>query len=175
VTIAESMLPEFDQEMGNTRKVLERVPDDRWNWKPHEKSGTLGWLASHVATMPDWATVTMTQDELDYAPVDGPGYQPPKTENRKQLLEVFDKSVAEARKAIAAGSDQNMLKDWTLLAGGQIIFAMPRVAVMRSMVMNHLIHHRAQLTVYFRLLDVPVPGLYGPSADEITPEKSASA
>jgi uncharacterized damage-inducible protein DinB len=175
MTIAESMLPEFDQEMENTRKVLERVPDDRWNWKPHEKSGTLGWLASHVATMPEWATLTMTQDELDYAPVDGPGYQPPKTENRKQLLEVFDKGVAEARKAIAAGGDQDMMKTWTLLGGGQTIFAMPRVAVMRGMVMNHLVHHRAQLTVYFRLLDVPVPGLYGPSADEMTPDKSASA
>jgi uncharacterized damage-inducible protein DinB len=175
MTIAESLLPEFDQEMGNTRKVLERVPDDRFGWKPHDKSGTLGWLASHIANMPEWAAVTMTQDELDYAPVNGPGYQSPKTENRKQLLEVFDKSLIQARAALAATSDQDMMKNWTLLAGGQTIFAMPRVAVFRSMVMNHLIHHRAQLTVYFRLLDVPVPGLYGPSADEMTPDKSTSA
>ena len=97
MTIAESLLPEFDQEMGNTRKVLERVPDDRFGWKPHDKSGTLGWLASHIANMPEWAAVTMTQDELDYAPVNGPGYQSPKTENRKQLLEVFDKSLIQAR------------------------------------------------------------------------------
>jgi uncharacterized damage-inducible protein DinB len=175
MTIAESLLPEFDQEMGNTRKVLERVPDDRWSWKPHDKSGTVGWLASHVATMPDWAAVTVKQDELDYAPVGETQYQPPVMENRKQLLEVFDKGVTDARAAIAAASDQDMQKNWTLLAGGQTIFVMPRVAVMRGMVMNHLIHHRAQLTVYFRLLDVPVPGLYGPSADETTPSQSASA
>jgi uncharacterized damage-inducible protein DinB len=167
MTIGQSMLGEFDQEMQNTRKTLERVPDDKWNWKPHEKSGTLGWLAGHIATLPGWATMTINTEEFDYAPVSGKSsYQQPKTENRKDLLAAFDKEAAEARAALASVSDQEILKTWKLLAGGQEIFAMPRVAVLRGVVMNHLIHHRAQLGVYFRLLNIAVPGLYGPSADE---------
>src|SRR3981189_2373143 len=146
MTIGQIMLGEFDQEMQNTRKVLERCPDEKWNWKPHEKSGTLGWLAGPLGT--------------------GPSYQPPKIENRAQLLAAFDKASAEARDALAKVSDADMAKGWKLLAGGQEIFTMPRVACIRGMCLNHLIHHRAQLTVYFRLLNVAVPGLYGPSADE---------
>lgn len=175
MAIGQSMLPEFDHEMQNTRKVLERVPDAQWGWKPHEKSGTVGWLAGHVATMPGWIGMTMQTDELDYAPVDGPSYEPPKIENRQQLLAEFDKNAAEARKALAEASDADMMKDWTLKAGGQTIFTMPRVACVRGMVLNHLIHHRAQLTVYYRLLDVPVPGLYGPSADENTQTAAATS
>ncbi len=166
MTIGQSMLGEFDQEMQSTRKTLERVPDEKWNWKPHDKSGTVGWLASHIATLPGWITMTINTEELDYAPVNGPSYQQSKIENRKELLATFDKESAEARAALAAASDQEMLKGWKLLAGGKEIFTMPRVACIRGMVMNHLIHHRAQLGVYFRLLDVAVPGLYGPSADE---------
>jgi uncharacterized damage-inducible protein DinB len=166
MTIGQSMLGEFDQEMQSTRKTLELVPDEKWNWKPHDKSGTVGWLAGHIATLPGWITMTINTEQLDYAPVNGPSYQPPKTENRKEVLAVFDKEAAEARAALAAVSDQEMLKGWKLLAGGQEIFTMPRVACIRGMVMNHLIHHRAQLGVYFRLLDIAVPGLYGPSADE---------
>jgi uncharacterized damage-inducible protein DinB len=166
MTIAQSMLPEFDQEMQNTRKTLERVPDDKWNWKPHDKSGTVGWLAGHVATLPGWLAMTLKTEQLDYAPVDGPSYQPPKMDNRKELLAEFDKNAGESRTALANASDQDMLKGWKLLAGGKEIFTMPRVACIRGMVMNHLIHHRAQLGVYFRLLGVPVPGHYGPSADE---------
>jgi len=153
--------------MQNTRKTLERVPDDKWNWKPHEKSGTLGWLAGHVATLPGWATMTISTEEFDYAPVNGKSsYQQPKTENCRDLLAAFDKESAGARAALASVSDQEILKTWKLLAGGQEIFAMPRVAVLRGVVMNHLIHHRAQLGVYFRLLNIAVPGVYGPSADE---------
>lgn len=166
MTIAQSMLPEFDEEMKNTRKVLERVDDKQWNWKPHAKSGSVGWLATHVATMPGWISMTLQTEELDYAPVNGPSYEPPKIENRQQLLAEFDKGVTEARTALAKASDADMMKDWTLLAGGQKIFTMPRVGCLRSMVLNHIIHHRAQLTVYYRLLGIPVPGLYGPSADE---------
>jgi len=173
MTIGQSMLAEFDQEMQGTRKVLERVPDDKWGWKPHEKSGSVGWLAGHLATLPGWATMTIKTEELDYAPVNGPSYQPPKIENCKDLLDVFDKESAEARAALSSVSDQEMLKSWKLLAGGKEILAMPRVAVIRGMVMNHLIHHRAQLGVYFRLIGVPVPGLYGPSADE--KEETAAA
>ena len=166
MTIGQMMLGEFDEEMKNTRKVLERCPDEKWNWKPHEKSGTLGWLAGHVGTVPEWITMTINTEELDYAPVNGPSYEPPKIENRAQLLAAFDKGSAEARAALAKVSDGDIMKGWKLLAGGQEIFTMPRVACIRGVVMNHLIHHRAQLTVYYRLLGVPVPGLYGPSADE---------
>jgi len=174
MTIGQSMLGEFDQEMQNTRKVLERCPDEKWNWKPHEKSGTLGWLAGHVATMVDWLPTTLTTEELDYAPVGGPSWQPPKIDNRKELLAVFDKNVTASRAALAEVSDADLMKNWKLLAGGQEIFTMPRVACIRGMVMNHLIHHRAQLTVYYRLLGVPVPGLYGPSADEQQPNAAAA-
>ncbi len=175
MTIGQTMLAEFDQEMQNTRKTLERCPDDKWNWKPHEKSGTLGWLAGHVGTIPDWITMTINTRELDYAPVDGPGFEPPKITNTKELLAAFDKGSAEARAALASVSDEEIMKDWTLLAGGQKIFAMPRVACLRGMCLNHLIHHRAQLTVYFRLLNVAVPGLYGPSADEGMPGAAEAA
>ena len=175
MTIGQSMLGEFDQEMQNTRKVLERLPDEKWNWKPHEKSGTVGWLAGHIATLPGWLTMTINSEELDYAPVNGPAYQPPKIDNRHQALANFDKEVGEARAALAAVNDQEMMKGWRLLAGGQEIFTMPRVACIRGFVMNHLIHHRAQLTVYYRLLNVAVPGLYGPSADESQASVAGSA
>src|SRR5258708_4174669 len=166
MSIAQTLLPEFEQEMANTRKVLERVPDEKWNWKPHDKSGTTGWLAAHVGTVPGWLTMTLNSESLDYTPVDGPSYTPPKIENSKDLLAAFDKESAEARAAITKASDQYMIQNWSLLAGGKEIFTMPRVACIRGMIMNHLIHHRGQLTVYLRLLNVPVPGLYGPSADE---------
>jgi uncharacterized damage-inducible protein DinB len=175
MTIGQMMLDEFDQEMQNTRKVLERCPDEKWNWKPHEKSGTLGWLAGHVGTVPEWITMTINTDHLDYAPVDGPSYTPPKIENRAQLLAAFDKGSAEARAALAKVSDADIAKGWRLLAGGQEVFTMPRVACIRGMCLNHLIHHRAQLTVYFRLVGVPVPGLYGPSADEAQPDAAGAA
>ncbi|PYU62827.1 MAG: damage-inducible protein DinB [Acidobacteria bacterium] len=175
MTIGQMMLGEFDQEMQNTRKTLERCPDEKWNWKPHEKSGTVGWLAGHIATMPGWVAMTINTEELDYAPVGGPSYQPPKIENKRALLTELDKNVAEARAALASVSDAEMMKGWKLLAGGKEIFTMPRVACIRGMVMNHIIHHRAQLTVYYRLLGVPVPGLYGPSADEGQPGAAEAA
>jgi len=175
MTIGQMMLGEFDQEMQNTRKTLERCPDEKWNWKPHEKSGTVGWLAGHIATMPGWVAMTINTEELDYAPVDGPSYQPPKIENKRALLTELDKNVAEARAALASVSDAEMMKGWKLLAGGKEIFTMPRVACIRGMVMNHIIHHRAQLTVYYRLLGVPVPGLYSPSADEGQPGAAEAA
>ena len=174
MTIGQSMLSEFDQEMQNTRKVLERLPEDKWSWKPHEKSGTVGWLAGHIATLPDWLTTTIKLDQLDYAPVGGPTWRPPKTDTKAEVLAVFDKTIVDARAALAGVSDSDMMKGWTLLAGGKEVFTMPRIACIRSFVMNHLIHHRAQLGVYFRLLGVPVPGLYGPSADE-APGNAASA
>ncbi len=162
----EYILPEFDQEMGNTRKALERVPDDRLDFKPHPKSWTMRELATHVAQIPGWGVETINKDALDIAPPGAPPYKPPQVSSSKELLEIFDTGVKNARAAIAGVADADLFKPWTLLSGGQKIFSMPRVAVLRSMVMNHMIHHRAQLGVYLRLTDVPVPAIYGPSADE---------
>jgi uncharacterized damage-inducible protein DinB len=166
MSISKLLLPEFDQENANTRKTLERVPEDKWDWKPHEKSGSLGWMAGHVATLNDWTTQTLKTDQLDFAPINGPKFEPPKTRNRKELLEAFDKATSEARAALVNVSDDAFQKPWTLLMGGKELFTMPKYAVVRGFCFNHLIHHRAQLTMYLRELNVPVPGLYGPSADE---------
>jgi len=168
MTISEALLPEFDQEMSNTRKILERVPDDKFGWKPHAKSMTLGRLAQHVSEIPSWAGYTIEKESLDLAPPGKPPYQPPPAPPRAQMLEDFDKTVAAARTAIAGAADGDLMKPWSLLMGGNEIFTLPRAAVLRSMVMNHLIHHRAQLGVYLRLNDIPIPGMYGPSADERT-------
>jgi uncharacterized damage-inducible protein DinB len=149
--------------MANTRRVLERVPDDKLGWKPHPKSGTVAWLAGHLANLPTWATMTMNADFFDLAaPVD----RAAEPTSARQLLETFDKNVAAAREALAGATDEQLSAPWSLRHGEHVIFTMPRVAVLRSMVMNHMIHHRGQFTVYLRLNDVPVPGLYGPSADE---------
>lgn len=166
MTLSEMLLPEFDQEMVNTRKTLERVPDDKFGWKPHEKSMTMGRLAIHVAELPTWAIFTIEQDSLDIAPVGAPPYQPPKVNSRRELLDLFDKNIAAARPIIAGAADAHLLKPWSLLAGGKTIFTMPRFTILRGTVMNHLIHHRAQLGVYLRLNNVPLPAIYGPSADE---------
>jgi uncharacterized damage-inducible protein DinB len=164
--LSEMMLPEFDHEMANTRKTLERVPDDRFGWKPHEKSSSLGGLATHLANIPSWTANTFDQDELDIAPPGAPPFRLEEAKSRSELLEAFDKNVATARAALAGASDESWQGSWSLLNCGNKIFTLPRTAVMRGFVMNHLIHHRAQLGVYLRLLDVPVPSIYGPSADE---------
>lgn len=167
MTLSEGLLPEFDQEMANTRKALERVPVEKPGWKPHEKSMTLGRLAQHVAELPSWAIFTLEKDHLDIAPPGGPRYQPPPPPaTREELLDTFDKNVTAARAAIASAADEHLMKSWTLLFGGKTIFTLPRISVLRTSVMNHIIHHRAQLGVYLRLNGVPVPAIYGPSADE---------
>ena len=164
--IAQSVLPEFDNEMANTRKVLERLTDAMATWKPHPKSFSAGHLGLHVANLAGWTTMTMSQTELDMNPPDGPAWAPPVYENSKRTLEIFDENVIKARAALAAASDADFAVNWTLKNGGQAIFTMPRVAVLRIFTMNHIIHHRAQLTVYLRMNDIPVPSIYGPSADE---------
>jgi uncharacterized damage-inducible protein DinB len=164
--LSAALLPEFDQEMANTRKTLERVPEDKFSWKPHEKSGTMGWLAAHLAHLPSWPVMTIQQDSLDISPQGAAPQPPPPPKSRQELLATFDKSVAEGRKAIASASDADLMKPWSLLHQGKTVFTMPRVAVLRAFVMNHLIHHRAQLGVYLRLNNIPVPAIYGPSADE---------
>jgi uncharacterized damage-inducible protein DinB len=164
--LSESLLPEFDHEMANTRKTLERVPDDKSDWKPHEKSMAMGGLATHLGNIPTWANHTIDQDSLDLAPEGKPLPPVELAKSQAELLATFDANVAKARAAIAGASDQELFKPWTLLSNGNEILTLPKVAVLRSFVMNHLIHHRAQLGVYLRLNDIPVPSIYGPSADE---------
>jgi uncharacterized damage-inducible protein DinB len=164
--LSEALLPEFDHEMANTRKTLERVPEGKFRWKPHEKSMTMGELAIHLATIPGWAVPTIGQDALDIAPPGGPPYQPPSADSRTQILEIFDENVEAARAAIAGAKDEHLVQPWTLLSGGKTVLTLPRSAVLRSLIMNHSIHHRAQLGVYLRMNDMPVPAIYGPSADE---------
>jgi len=164
--INQALLPEFDMEMANTRKTLERVPDDKLGWKPHEKSMTMGRLAGHLAELPGWATNTLQADTLDIAPPSGPTYQAMTSKSRQETLDQFDKLVKAARAAIAGASDDQLMKPWSLLKGGQTLMTMPKIAVLRGFVMNHAIHHRAQLGLYLRLNNIPVPAIYGPSADE---------
>lgn len=166
MALSEALLPEFDQEMALTRKCLERIPEDKLDWAPHEKSMKLGRLAGHIAEMPGWAATTFQTDSFDMAPPGGQTFEAMIAKSRSQVLEAFDKNVRQARSAIEKATDQQLSEPWSLLAGGKTIFTMPRLAVMRGMIINHLIHHRAQLGVYLRLNDVPVPSIYGPSADE---------
>jgi uncharacterized damage-inducible protein DinB len=166
MSYAETLLPEFDQEMANTRKVLERIPDDKLDWQAHPKSHTIGWNANHVADIPNWLVSVLTKPSLDIAPVGGERYPFPKLTSGKEILELFDRNVSAARKAITEVKDEEMGSLWTLSQAGQTFFTMPRVAVVRGMVLNHLMHHRAHLCVYLRLNDIPVPGMYGPSGDE---------
>jgi uncharacterized damage-inducible protein DinB len=166
MSYAESILPEFDHEMASTRKVLERIPDDKLNWRPHPKSNTIGWNANHLAELPGWSVSIVTQPGFDFAPVGGERYQSPKLTSRNEIVELFDRNVADARKAIASLSDKSLSDPWTLRGGERVLFTMPRAAVIRSFLMNHIIHHRAILCVYLRLNGIPVPGMYGPSGDE---------
>jgi len=164
--MSDAFLPEFDHEMANTRRVLERVPEDKLSWRPHPKSSTMGALATHVATLPGWTVETFGRDELDIVP-DGKEFVPPKeVESRQELLSRFDEAVAKGRAALASASDASMFQNWTLLKGGQKILTMPRVAVLRGFVLSHIVHHRAQLGMYLRLNDIPVPAIYGPTADD---------
>ena len=160
MTFAETLLPEFDQEMASTRKAIERVPTDKGAWKPHPKSFPLGHLTQLIATMPGWITNMATKTELDLA--GSPGYSLQSTED---LLATFDKRVAEARAALAAAKDSDFDVSWSLKHGDRVLWTSARRATIRSTI-NHLIHHRGQLTVYLRLIDVPVPSMYGPTADE---------
>jgi len=165
MAIGKSLLPEFDYEMANTRKTLERVPDDKWDWKPHDKSSPMGNLATHLANLPSWGTLAVSSDSFDLAP----GGQPVRTpglSSTEAVLAKFDENVAATRAAIASVNDEELFKQWTLLSNRKTIMTLPKIAVLRSFVVNHMIHHRAQLGVYLRLNDIPVPSIYGPSADE---------
>jgi uncharacterized damage-inducible protein DinB len=169
MTIAETLLPEFDQEMASTRKLLACVPNNILSYKPHQKSMVLGRLAGHVAELPSWALHTIEHDSLDITPAPGKGFEAFVAKNNEDLLQTFDRNVADARKAIAGASDAHLIKPWKLIYKGQTIVDMPRATVLRTSVLNHLIHHRAQLGVYLRLNNVAIPGMYGPSADDFNP------
>lgn len=161
MTISETLLPEFDHEMANTKAMLECVPEDKFSWKPHEKSMTMGRLASHCAEMAGWTVYAINQDKLELTP----DMKPFIANTKKELMEGFAGFAADARKAIAGASDADMGKSWSLIFGGQAVMTMPRAGIVRSMVLNHIIHHRGQLSVYLRLNNIPIPGMYGPSAD----------
>jgi uncharacterized damage-inducible protein DinB len=163
----QGLLAEFDMEMQKTRKTLERIPDEAFTFTPHQKSKSMAWLASHVATLPYWTVVTMKTDVLDFtAPSPEAAAMPKEATNNKELLQNFDQCSKAAREAIASATDQALMQNWTLKKGDQVLFTTPKAAVLRGFVMNHLIHHRGQLTMYMRLKDIPVPALFGPSADE---------
>lgn len=164
MSFEKALVPEFDDEMKNTRKILERVPEDKLDYKPHERSMELGRLASHVAELPGWTVNVIDKDVLDLRSGD---WKPFIAKSRKELLDTFDKSVAEARSRIANVSEADLQKTWTFKFDGNPVFSMPRVQVLRSTMLNHLIHHRAQLGVYLRLNNIEIPGMYGPSADEM--------
>ena len=160
MSIAEGLLPEFDQEMATTRNLLSRVPSDKGPWKPHPKSFPLGHLAQLVATMPGWLTQTLRDTEVNLATSSGYSFETTET-----LLGEFDRHVREAREALTSAKDTDFTLPWSLKNGNRVLFTAPRGAVVRSH-MNHLIHHRGQLSVYLRLNDVPLPSIYGPTADE---------
>jgi len=159
--ISQSLLPEFEQEMATTRKYIERYPEAHGSFKPHEKSMDMAALAAHVVEMVGWFGPTIALDSLDLT-----GYQMKSYSTGAELLATFEKNVAAAREAIQGCDDATWMKTWSLSGNGHTYFTMPKIAVARGMVMNHLIHHRAQLSVYYRINNVPVPSTYGPSADE---------
>jgi uncharacterized damage-inducible protein DinB len=163
--LAAALIGELQHEAATTRKCLERIPAETFGYKPHEKSMTMGRLATHVAEMNGWTIETVTKTELDFAKMDYKPFEPQTTE---ELVGFFDKILGEAIEALKNTSDEAMMEDWTLRNGETVYFTMPRIQVLRGMVFNHIVHHRGQLSVYMRLNDIPVPGIYGPSADEGT-------
>ena len=168
-TIARRLLPEFDHEMAGARVALERAPEDRYDWKPHARSWTLRELVTHIAQLPQWGSMALDASELDLAPVGAPRpMRPEPVRSRAELLARFDAHVAATREALERASDEHMRGMWELKLGGRTIRSMSRRAVLRGFVLSHMIHHRAQLGVYLRLCDVPVPMQYGPTADEGT-------
>lgn len=168
MSISESLLPEFDQEMDNTRKTLERVPMNRFDWKPHERSFSLGALANHVSRLLWWGTETMVTESLDLAPKGEELQGPPVVRTTEELLAAFDEGLAGFRRAVEGAGDEDFRFPWTLYRDGQPLFTLPRAVVIRNTILNHIIHHRGQLTVYLRMNEVSVPALYGPSADEMS-------
>lgn len=164
--IADLLLPEYQSEITVTRRVLERVPDDRGDWKPHPKSFPMAHLAQLVARLPGWVAMTMERTELDLAPKDGPAFPGYSMETTATLLAEFERNAASGKAAIAGASDDDFQVPWTLKRGGVALYTQPRYMILRTMMLNHLVHHRAQLGLYLRMVGQPVPQMYGPTADE---------
>ena len=164
--IKDALLPEFDHEMATTRRLLERVPDAELTWRPHDKSMSLGQLAGHIASLPAWCTKTLETTTFDLDDGSLPATRLAQPASRAAVLRDFDTNVAAARALLTTRVDAELLVPWTLAKGDQELFTMPRISAIRGLVMNHLIHHRGQLTVYLRLKNVAVPPIYGPTADE---------
>jgi uncharacterized damage-inducible protein DinB len=164
--ISDALLPEFDQEAAMTKSVLERCPPDKFSFRPHAKSWDLIHLANHLANIPTWTVFTLKRESFDVAPLGEPTYKEELAASTAELVASFEKNAAEARAAIVDASDEDFMKTWTLIKAGAPMFSMPRLVCVRSFIMNHSIFHRGQLSVYLRLNDIPVPALYGPSADE---------
>ena len=165
MAIKDALLPEYDHEMGTTRRLLERVPDADLRWKPHDKSYSLGQLAAHLANLPNWTAMICDNAMLDLSSL-GDDRRPTEPASTAEVLQRFDHSVAAARRKLDEQTDAMLLTGWTLKKEGHELFTMPRIATLRSFVMNHTIHHRGQLSVYLRLRNVPLPPMYGPTADE---------
>jgi uncharacterized damage-inducible protein DinB len=163
MALKDALLPEFDHEMGTTRRLLERVPDADLTWKPHEKSFSLGHLAAHLANLPTWVDIACDNAIFDVLTLDNRSRG---AESNAEILQRFDANVRRARARIAEQTDSALLSPWTMTQGQHEMFTMPKAAVLRTFVMNHMIHHRGQLTVYLRLRNVPLPSIYGPTADE---------
>lgn len=166
MAFADLLLPEIEQEAAATRAVLERVPEDKFDWKPHDKSFSLGRLASHTAEIMGWVGNALEKDELDFAPPGEEPQDPWVASSRAELIETLDRNAASATEVVGKTDDAEYGKPWTLKSGGEALFTMPKGMTLRRFVLSHLVHHRAQLGVYLRLLDIPVPSTFGPSADE---------
>jgi len=164
--MAQALLAQFEQEMASTRRALERVPFDNGDWAPHEKSMTLGRLAGHIAEMPGWGASILESTEFDMHPPGGEPYASPEIKSTEELLAMFDAGVAATTAKLPSMSNEDMMVHWRLLSGGEEVMGGPRGPIFTGMILSHVIHHRGQLTVYLRLNDVPVPAIYGPSADE---------
>jgi len=165
MSIAARVLPAFDHIVQGTKVHLAAIPDDKLDWRPHPKSWTAGEIGSHLANLPGWTVPTLTLDELDVAPVDGEGPKQPEYHSSAEMVAAFEENTAAARSAIESTSDDTFMSNWTMLAGGVERFSMPKISVVQAFILDHLIHHRGQLTVYLRMLDVPVAQTYGPTAD----------
>lgn len=163
MSIIENLLVEFQEDAKSTRKMLERVPESSFNWKPHEKSMPLGRLATHIAEMYEWMVFVIKDDEIDFSKTD---YKPVIASSSAELLKIFDENYEKGVEALKNAKDEILINNWKLRSGDTIYFDLPKAVVIRSMVMNHIIHHRGQLSVFLRLLNVPVPSVYGPTADE---------
>jgi uncharacterized damage-inducible protein DinB len=166
MAIRDLIIPEFDHEMALTRKTLERVPEGKPDWRPHDKSMSLGRLAGHIAELPGLGSAALDTDSFDIAPPGSAPRSPNVMSSRRQVLEMFDKNVASARASLSKATDEQLMRNWSFQRAGKNLLTMPKIAAFRGFVINHVIHHRGQLSVYLRLNNGPVPSIYGPSADE---------